>query len=49
MSEFGPGSLSYTEIMAWSTLTGTEIEPWEVNALKMIDAVYLKHAYKKGK
>lgn len=49
MSEFGPGSLSYQEIMAWTNLTGKEIESWEVNALKMIDAVYLKQAYKKGK
>ncbi len=49
ITEFGPGALSYQEIMAWTKLTGTEIESWEVEALKMIDAVYLKQAFKKGK
>lgn len=41
---YGPDSLSYTEILAWSTLTGRIIEPWEVQILKDIDTSYLINA-----
>ena len=34
--------ISYQEIEAWSRLTGTHIEPWEVAALKRIELEQIK-------
>jgi hypothetical protein len=39
---FGPTGLSFTEIQAWSDLYAVELTPWEVEALKAMDAEYLK-------
>lgn len=36
------GPISFTEIKAWSELTGSLIEPWEVRAIKEMDIEYLK-------
>lgn len=38
----GPEPLAYAEIEAWARLTGTELRPWEVDALKAMDAVRLR-------
>lgn len=35
----GVAPLGYTTIEAWSRLTGTQLEPYEVNALIALDAV----------
>ena len=42
-----PLPISWAEIKAWSELTGTEPTTWEIQALKMIDRVYLIEASKK--
>lgn len=39
--------LSYSEIKAWSELTKTEPEAWEVDVIKQIDRVYMSEAAKK--
>lgn len=41
---FGPSALSYSEILAWATLTRVAPTPWEVSVIKRLDAVYLCHA-----
>jgi hypothetical protein len=40
----GPLPLTYNEIKAYSEMTGTVFEPWEVSALKGLDRVYMKVA-----
>jgi hypothetical protein len=49
ITEFGPGNLTYTEIKAWADLKRIPIKPWEVDAIKWIDSVYLNIAYDRGK
>lgn len=39
---FGPNPIPYAEIDAWARLTGTHPKPWEVNALKRMDLIYLE-------
>ncbi|WP_448508786.1 phage tail assembly chaperone [Immundisolibacter sp.] len=39
---FGISPISYSEIVAWSKLTETVIEPWEVKALRVIDNKYVE-------
>ena len=38
---FGVNPISYQDIAAWSSLTGTIVRPSEVAALKALDAVWL--------
>jgi len=38
---FGPASITYAEIDAWSRQTGTRPTPWEVEQLKGIDREWL--------
>lgn len=47
-SEYGPQSLSYTEMLAWARLTGKQLMVWEVETLKRIDAVYITEAMRKN-
>jgi hypothetical protein len=46
-SEFGPMSLTYSEIQAWAELTKSEPAAWEVDVIKQIDRVFLTEAFKK--
>lgn len=39
---FGPNSLSYTEIMAYSGLSGIQFEPWEISVVRKLDHAWLK-------
>lgn len=39
---WGFNPLSFTEIASWSTLTGIELGPWELETIKHIDIAYLK-------
>lgn len=39
---FGPETLSFVEIDAWSRLTGTSLEPWEVRLIRDLDHVWLE-------
>jgi|WetSurMetagenome_2_1015567.scaffolds.fasta_scaffold82299_2 hypothetical protein len=38
----GHSPLSWGEIMAWGSLTGVQITPWEVDTLRAMDRGYLK-------
>ena len=38
---FGPNPISFLEVYAWSTLTGMEIRPFEVEAIIAIDRCYV--------
>ena len=49
ITEFGPGPLTYSEIMAWAILTKTDLEAWEVDVLKRIDTMYIKQAMSRSK
>lgn len=33
--------ISYTEIDAWQRVTGVELEPWEVDAIRALDHEYI--------
>lgn len=39
----GMNPLSYGEIEAWSRLSGVTLEPWELDAIKLLDAEYLRN------
>ncbi|MFP1634084.1 hypothetical protein ACLB6G_20330 [Zhengella sp. ZM62] len=44
---FGANPISYPDIAAWRELTGAEPLPWEVRALKAMDAAYLNEFAKR--
>ena len=37
----GPNPITYEEIKAWKELTETPIAPWEIEAIKSLDTVYM--------
>ncbi len=43
---YGHNPLSYGDMDAWARLTGRRLDPWEVQALKDVDVVFLSHATK---
>lgn len=40
--EWGARAIPYTEIYAWSRLTGTVLEAWELDALRAVDDAYIE-------
>lgn len=40
-SGFGPGPITWEGMQAWATLTGTYPAPWEIRALRELDAAFL--------
>ena len=38
----GPLPISHQEIDAWKRMTDNKLLPWEINAVKRLDAVYLR-------
>jgi len=38
---FGPAPLSYEGIAAWARLAGVCLTPWELRAIKTLDATYM--------
>lgn len=44
---FGPNAISFTEIKAWCDLYETKLMPWEVQAIKSLDNLYLETMNKK--
>jgi len=38
----GPSPISYLEIKAWMEVTENTLKPWEVEALKRLDAAYMR-------
>jgi len=44
----GPLPISYQEIDAWQRMTKNTLLPWEIEAIKRLDAVYLKVVTKNG-
>lgn len=41
--------ISYTEIQAWCSLTGSRPAPWEVAAIRQIDAAFLQSCHEDQK
>ena len=41
----GPGPITHTEILAWSDLTGVELQPWEVRYLRRLSFDYLSMSH----
>jgi hypothetical protein len=37
----GPNPLTFSDILAWSTLTGLEITPFELNCITALDSLWL--------
>lgn len=37
-----PAPLAWGEMAHWSWLTGTPLQPWEAQALRALDAVWLR-------
>ena len=46
---FGPARLSFSEIEAWSRLTGNNLKPWELKAIRAMDAAYMRWAAERQK
>jgi hypothetical protein len=44
----GPLPISYQEIDAWQRMTQNTLLPWEIEAVKRLDAVYLRVVNKHG-
>ena len=44
---FGPNPISHLDMQAWASLKRLTLEPFEVDALRAIDAVYLAASNKK--
>lgn len=42
----GPGAISYSDIYAWTLLTGNRPTKWDVEVLKQLDYAYLSHVAK---
>lgn len=38
----GPNPMAWSEILAWSTLMGVALDPWELRALKRMDHIHLR-------
>lgn len=38
----GPNPLSWQLILAWTTLTGIRLSPWEVDVIKALDGLWIK-------
>jgi hypothetical protein len=47
-SGMGVNAISYTEIVAWCTLTGNKLSPYETRVIKMLDRVFLEHYNKQS-
>lgn len=45
---FGISSLTYTEILAWATLTGRRPAPWEIAVIHRLDSVRIRVANEKA-
>jgi hypothetical protein len=39
---FGPAQITYLDFDAWQRVTGTVLEPWEVEAIRRADKAYFK-------
>jgi hypothetical protein len=38
---FGPAPISYSELLAWTQLSGVKPASWEIRALRLLDNLYL--------
>lgn len=45
-SEYGCNPISYSEILAWKTLTNSIISVKEIEILKLLDNIFLVHSAK---
>ena len=37
----GPNPIAYTEIQAWCALSGVDLGPWHVRAVKQLDGLWM--------
>ena len=40
----GPNPLSWSDILAWDTLTRAGLQEWEVRVIKALDALWMRKA-----
>ena len=40
-SGFGPAPIPYSEILAWSTLNGVDLDLWEINLIRRLDMAFM--------
>jgi hypothetical protein len=43
-SGMGIGAITYTEIDAWQRVTGIDLDPWEIVAIKALDVEFIQIA-----
>lgn len=48
-SGMGQGPISHESILAWQTLTGIELQPWEARALRRLSGEYLSEQHRAEK
>lgn len=46
---FGPAPLAYSEIEAWTRMTGDDPTPWELERIMELDRIYLNHMAERAK
>ena len=44
-----PTPITHEEILAWTELTGIELEPWEVRAIRRLSGEYLSESHRAEK
>lgn len=45
----GPARIGFGDILAWQTVTGSTLEPWEIEAIRKADDAYISHCAKVAK
>jgi hypothetical protein len=45
----GPANITYPDILAWQALSGVDLNPWEIGAIKAMDSVVIAMAYTPAK
>ena len=46
---FGPGPVTWTELVNWSDLTGIRPTPWEARMIRLLDRAYQQYSAEKAK
>jgi hypothetical protein len=48
-SQFGPGPITYSELLAWTTLRGIRLLQFEIDGIEALDAAFFEQQRKKVK
>lgn len=43
-----PSPITYVEILAYDTLMGDHLEPWEVSLVKVLDVIFMENGVNNG-